>query len=89
MSTKYLVTPHKGRVGNARQIAPFPIETKTLPHDLGAIGTALCDAVHKIAKRRDLLSSYDFGASRGQFKFEVFDRGDTLVGRFYVDQIEE
>ena len=88
MPTKYLVTPHKGRIGKARQVSPFTVEVDALPHNLNKLALAISRAVVPMTRHRDLTTAVYVEGPSHCFKAEVFFANDTLVAQLHVEALD-
>lgn len=90
-STSYLVSPHKGRVGKSREVAPQIVIVERKPHDMDAIGKAITSAFHKYYKRYDAWSVFDrVEHADNRYTFKLYCNGvENHLATFTVETIEE
>ena len=90
MPTRYLVTPHKGRVAKSREVQPIQVETDSLPHDVHKLQDAITRGLHKYFRRQDAFTVLELPSiGPGQFRARLYHGDGTLAAALYVDQIEE
>lgn len=90
MATRYLVTPHKGRVAKAREVKPIEVETDSLPHDVRKLQESITRGLHKYLRRQDAFTVLELPSiGPGKFRARLYHPDGTLAAALYVDQIEE
>jgi len=88
--TRYLVKVKDGRIGKARQIKPFEIEVKSLPHDLDKIADELCRYISRYTKTKGTDVQIILPPRTTSLYAEVYSsHSQTAVGLVRIDQIEE
>jgi hypothetical protein len=86
--TRYQVTPAKGRIARSRQVAPFPIDVNSLPHDLGKIERAIVAAAHKYVKRYDMVVKVEPTDTRTVFAGRIVCDGN-VVAELTIEQLDD
>lgn len=85
----YLVTPEKGRVGHARQIAPFQVYVGTLPTDLGALATAIRKHVWGHCRDRNTRVFVELPPNTSDFTGYILGTGNRLLAELIIEVVEE
>lgn len=88
--TKYLVTVKDGRLGKARQIAPFEIEVKALHGDWDKIEEELARHIARYCKTKGIWTELHLPPDTAAYYGAVYTKGNpTLMGMVRIDRIEE
>lgn len=88
--TSYRVFVKDGRIGKARQIAPFDIEVKALPHDLDRIRDEVCRHISRYAKTKGTDVIFDLRPDTHFIYADVYSNlSNQPIGLIKLEQIKE
>lgn len=88
--TRYLVTAKDGRIGKSRQVQPFEIEVKALPHDLDRIRDETCRVISRFAKTKGLDIVLFLPEGTSALYANVYSSlSNTPIGALKFEQLEE
>lgn len=88
--TRYKVTAQNGRIGKARQIEPFEIEVKALPHNLDKMRDEVCRAISRFARTKGLDVVLSLPPGTAAIYGDVYSNlSNTPIGRIRFDLIKE
>lgn len=87
--TKYLVTVQHGRIGKARQIQPFEIEVKALPHNLDKMRDEVCRHISRFAKTKGTDVVFELLPNRHEIHGDVYSNlSEHPIGRIKLEKVE-